>query len=76
MKPSDFVRHLGSGRKRFLVRIRNGKFEVYGVGLDHLCWARDRETADMIADALESVANLDDDIAAMKIERKKIEGRK
>ena len=60
MKPSEFEKHTGRGTRRFLVRQRNGEFEVYGYGLDHLCWARDAETADMIADALERVAEMDD----------------
>jgi hypothetical protein len=56
-RPSGFARHAGRGRRRFLVRERNNQIEVYGSGLDHLCWARDVDTAWMIANSLEYSAD-------------------
>jgi hypothetical protein len=57
LRPSDFLRHNGRGRRRFLVRERNNHIEVYGYGLEHLCWARDMATAWMIANSLEFAAD-------------------
>ncbi len=56
-KPSEFAKHYTGSR--FLIRQRHActecgpSIEVYGYGLEHLCWARDYDTAKMIADALE-----------------------
>jgi hypothetical protein len=60
-KPEEFLKHY-TGR-RFLTRNRSqcpscyaGSVEVYGYGLEHICWAQDRSMAEMIADALELAA--------------------
>ena len=60
-KPSEFAKHFNG--RRFLTRQRHAcvgcgpAIEVYGYGLEHICWADDCETANMIADALELSAD-------------------
>lgn len=54
----DYERHFHGDKKRFLVREYNsGKFQVFGVGLEHVCECDSDEVAKMIADALEFQAN-------------------
>lgn len=58
IRPRDYEPHCMGDCKRFHVREYNGgKYQVYGVGLDHICDCERGELADMIADALEAVAN-------------------
>lgn len=58
-RPSDYEPHRGDG-KRFHVREYNpgsGRcYQVYGVGLDHICDCLDDELAKMVAAALEAEA--------------------
>lgn len=57
MKASDFQRHRMGDNRRFHARTYNGgKYQVYGVGLLHICECETGEMADMIADALEQQA--------------------
>ena len=51
-----YQRHDGKGKRRFLVRVRNNQYEVYGKHLEQICWAPDSETAMLIADGLEMAA--------------------
>jgi len=60
MKPSDYDRHVRGDGKRFHVRIHGQLWEVYGLGLDHICMCTSMEMADMIAAALEALAELEE----------------
>lgn len=47
----------GDGR-RFHIRTYNGgKWQVYGYGLEHICECETRGNAEMVADALERMAD-------------------
>lgn len=57
MKPSDFERHTRGDGKRFHARTINGKFQVYGFSLVHVCECVDKAAAQMVCDALEAAAD-------------------
>ena len=60
MKFSNFERHERGDGKRFHVRMFCQEWQVYGVGLQHICMCMTMEMADMIADALEAQAELEE----------------
>lgn len=57
--PKDFERHrMGDGR-RFHVGTHNGqRWQVYGVGLNHIAECPSQDLADMVAGALEQAAEI------------------
>lgn len=58
-KPESFGRHVRGDGKRFHAREYNGGlYQVYAVGLEHVCECTTCEMADMICEALETVADL------------------
>ncbi len=62
----EYGRHTGDNR-RFHVRVYNGgKYQVYGVGLHHVCECEVVEVADMIADTLEAAAEREEKVLKMK----------
>jgi hypothetical protein len=44
--------------RRFQVRVLNGGWQVYGLGLIHVCCCTTEGMADMVADALEAAATI------------------
>lgn len=52
---SDFGRHRETGL-RFHVRLLDEKWEVYGVGLEHVCACLTKEHANEVATAMEETA--------------------
>lgn len=54
---SQFRRHEGVGKRRFLWRSLGDQFQVYGYGLDHICFCDTTEYAIMVANALEDQAD-------------------
>lgn len=52
---ADFDRHKATGL-RFHVRTLNGQWQVYGVGLEHVCMCLTLEHANEIAAAIEEAA--------------------
>jgi len=60
--PSDYERHSRGDGKRFHVRVLSyrGSWQVYGMGIEHICECTDSDKADMIADALEFVGDAGD----------------
>ena len=57
IRPRDYAPHRMGDGKRFHIRTYNGgKYQVYGVGLEHICECDRCDLAVMIADALEAVA--------------------
>lgn len=61
LDPASFERHKRGDNRRFHVRINrqpNGwDYEVYGYGLDVICVCANSERANMVADALEEIAD-------------------
>ena len=53
--PSSFERHRGTGRRFHTRSYKSGLFQVYGVGMEHVCECTTGEMADMVAAALEQV---------------------
>ena len=60
MKPSDFPRFERGDNKRFHVRQFCQDWQVYGQGLIHVCMCYSQGMANMIGDALEAVAELEE----------------
>lgn len=59
MKLNEFGRHRDG--KRFQARTYNGgKYQVYGVGLYHICECETEEAADQVANAIEVYAAMMD----------------
>jgi hypothetical protein len=57
IRPCDYKpHHMGDGRRFHVREYNGGKYQVYGIGLEHICECERGEMADMIADALEAVA--------------------
>jgi hypothetical protein len=55
--PSRFARHARGDNRRFHVRTYNGgKWQVYGLGLEHICECDRESMARMVAEALERAA--------------------
>lgn len=60
-KPNEFAKNFGG--RRFSVRARHScskcgpGLEVYGYGLEHICWVPNQATGWMVADALELAAD-------------------
>lgn len=53
---ADFPKHVGSDGKRFHVRILGRVWQVYGLGLIHVCECSDGRMANMVSAALELAA--------------------
>ena len=60
MKPSDFPRFERGDGKRFHVRIFCQEWQVYGQGLIHVAMCMTEGMANMVADALEAAAELEE----------------
>jgi len=58
--PSDYERHSRGDGKRFHVRVLSGRWQVYAMGVEHICECDNSDKADMIAEALEAQADLDE----------------
>lgn len=56
---ADFPPHVGSDGKRFHVRILGNGWQVYGLGLIHVCLCEDGRMANMVAAALEQAAKVE-----------------
>jgi hypothetical protein len=60
MNPSEFPQFRHGDGRRFHVRSLDDAWQVYGLGLRHVCTCSTGEAARMIADALDLSANFDD----------------
>lgn len=56
----DYPRNCYNDNKRFNYREIGKEFQVYGLGLKHVCICNMEETAIMVMNALELVGNLED----------------
>ena len=56
--PHHFARHARGDGRRFHVRTYNGGlWQVYGIGLHHICECLTQQVAEMVANSLEFAAN-------------------
>lgn len=60
MKASDFEPHTRGDGRRFHVRAFNHHWQVYGLGLQHVCLCETADAAEMIAEALEVKADFEE----------------
>ena len=54
--PAEFRPHASGDGRRFHCRMLNGSFQVYGLGLHHICMTDTLTYGEMVADALELTA--------------------
>ncbi len=60
--PGDYQPYVMGDGRRFHVRTYNGgRWEVYGMGLEHVCDCLSQRAADMVAKALEQAAEKGED---------------
>ena len=60
--PRDYEPFRRGDGRRFHVRVHDAarEWQVYGLGLLHICFCNTEEKANMVADALEEVANTEE----------------